>query len=123
MDQTLYSTNQPNKEQYQKYLTSAAQQRNILDVAYAANVFNISTVSNGVVDGTGEIRNLNVPILVIWGKNDLVVSEEMTLEIVEDLKQAGIDFRYTAINAEHTLLLDNLAAVLKETYTFFDVKG
>ncbi|WP_339282189.1 alpha/beta hydrolase [Oceanobacillus sp. FSL K6-3682] len=122
MDQVLYSVNQPNEEQYQKYLTSATQQRNILDAAYAANVFNISTVSNGVADGTGEIRNLAAPILVIWGKNDLIVSEIMTLEIIEDLQEAGIDFRYASVNAGHALLIDNLEVVLKETYTFLNLK-
>lgn len=122
MDRVLYSTNQPSEEQYQKYLTSATQQRNILDAAYAANIFNISTVSNGAVDGTGEIRHLTAPILVIWGQNDLIVSEKMTLEIMEDFQEAGMDFRYAPINAGHALLIDNLEAVLKETYVFLNIK-
>ncbi|UUI03528.1 alpha/beta hydrolase [Oceanobacillus jeddahense] len=123
MDQVLYSVNQPNEERYRKYLTSATQQRNIIDAAYAANRFNISTVSNGVIDGTGEVSNIQAPILVIWGENDLIVSEEMTMEIMEDLKEAGIDFHYAPISAGHALLIDNLEAVLQETYRFLNIKG
>ncbi|WP_078382511.1 intracellular short-chain-length polyhydroxyalkanoate depolymerase [Sutcliffiella halmapala] len=121
MDQLLYSINQPNDEQYRKYLISATQQRNMLDAAHAANIFNISTVSNGVVEGTGEIKNIHAPILVIWGKNDLLTSEEMTLELIEDLKKAGIKFSYSPINAGHALLIDNIEKVLEETDKFFNV--
>ncbi|GAB2571769.1 intracellular short-chain-length polyhydroxyalkanoate depolymerase [Gracilibacillus alcaliphilus] len=121
MDQVLYSVNQPTEEQYQTYLEAATQQRNTLDAAHAANVFNISTVSNGVVDGTGDIQNICAPILVIWGSHDLIVSEEMTLEIIEDFRQAGINFRYAPIDAGHALLVDNVEAVLEETYKFINI--
>src|SRR5690625_4391243 len=121
MDQLLYSNNQPDEERYRRYLVSAVQQRNMIDAAYAANIFNISTVSNDAAESTGEIMNIKAPVLIIWGKNDLLTTEEMTLEIIEDMENAGVNFNYSPINAGHALLIDNLEAVLEEIYKFLDV--
>lgn len=114
MDQLLYSNNQPEEVRYETYLKSAIDQRNIIDVAYAANRFNISPVSNGVVDGSRDISRIIAPVLVLWGKNDLITSEQMTLEIVNDMKEAGIKVTYSPLEAGHAVLVDNLEAVLKE---------
>lgn len=55
----------PQEARYEKYLENAIDQRNIIDVAYAANRFNISPVSNGVVDGSGDISRIIAPVLVL----------------------------------------------------------
>ncbi|WP_130859444.1 intracellular short-chain-length polyhydroxyalkanoate depolymerase [Gracilibacillus phocaeensis] len=117
MDQVLYSANAPSEERYQKYLTSATQQRNMLDAAYAANKFNIS-----MVNGTGEVRHISVPVLVLWGERDRITTNEMTMEIIEDFQHAAIDFVYSPIHAGHALLVDNITVVLEEIYRFSEVK-
>ncbi|WP_053070332.1 alpha/beta fold hydrolase [Alkalihalobacillus pseudalcaliphilus] len=118
MNHLLYSVNKPSEKRYEKYLRSAIQQRNIADAAHAANIFNISAQSNGLVEGTGEIKHINMPILIIWGLNDQLTSQQMTLEIIKDLTLAGKPFKYVPINAGHALLVDNLNAVLDEINNF-----
>ncbi|WP_260412498.1 alpha/beta fold hydrolase [Alkalihalobacillus sp. TS-13] len=118
MDQLLYSRNQPEENRYEKYLENAMEQRNILDVAYAANRFNISTASNGVVDGTGDIGRIKAPALVLWGKEDLITSEQMTHEIINDMREHGIEVKYSTLPAGHSALIDNLEGVLREVELF-----
>jgi|SRR5690625_321603 len=118
MDQLLYSRNKPHEERYEKYLVSAMNQRNIIDIAYAASKFNISTGSNGAGDGSGDIKRIIAPVLVLWGKNDVITTEQMTLEIINDMKDAGIDVTYSSLSAGHAVLIDNLEAVLMDIDKF-----
>ncbi|MGP4081495.1 intracellular short-chain-length polyhydroxyalkanoate depolymerase [Pseudalkalibacillus sp. R45] len=120
MDQLLYSRNQPEEKRYEKYLENAMEQRNILDVADAANRFNISRVSNGVVDGTGDIGRIKAPTLVLWGKEDLITSEQMTHEIINDMKDHGVSVTSSILPAGHSMLIDELEGVLKAIEQFLN---
>jgi pimeloyl-ACP methyl ester carboxylesterase len=118
MDQLLYTKNQPEEDRYDKYLENALNQRNQLDVAHAANQFNISTESNEAAAGTGEIGHITSPVLVLWGKDDLLTSEQMTLEIINDMKNSDIDVHYTVLPAGHAALIDHLEGVVNEVERF-----
>jgi pimeloyl-ACP methyl ester carboxylesterase len=118
MDQLLYTKNQPEEDRYDKYLENALNQRNQLDVAHAANQFNISTESNEAAAGTGEIGHITSPVLVLWGKDDLLTSEHMTLEIIKDMKNSNIDVHYTVLPAGHAALIDHLEGVVNEVERF-----
>lgn len=72
LDQMLYTHRKPDNGRYGQYIRAVLQQRNIADVYYALHTFNI-------VD---EIDDIQVPILVIYGDRDYVVSKEMTEEII-----------------------------------------
>lgn len=74
LDQMLYTHRKPDNGRYGHYIRAVLQQRNIADVYYALHTFNI-------VD---EIDEIHVPILVIYGDRDYVVSKEMTEEIITD---------------------------------------
>jgi len=39
----------------------------------AMNKFNISHENNGVTDGTGEIKHVQAPVLILHGKNDIII--------------------------------------------------
>jgi pimeloyl-ACP methyl ester carboxylesterase len=118
MDQLLYSKNQPDEKRYDKYLENALNQRNLMDAAHAANQFNISNEPNEAAAGTGEIKNIKAPVLVLWGKNDLLTSEQMTLEIINDMKNSDIDVNYTVLPAGHAALIDHLEGVIDEVERF-----
>lgn len=60
-------------------------QRNLADVYHALNTFNISSVHNGLSNGTNQARNISIPVLVLRGERDLVIRKEMAEEIIEDL--------------------------------------
>jgi pimeloyl-ACP methyl ester carboxylesterase len=113
---TMYTHKQPSEERYDAYIDDVLTQRNLLDVYYALNRFNISLQHNGLVEGTGEAGCIHVPTLVIWGENDLVVTKKMQEEIVEDI---GKNATFTILpNAGHSPLVDNLEGLLKEVENF-----
>jgi pimeloyl-ACP methyl ester carboxylesterase len=84
-DLLIYTHNQPDEEKYDEYLDDMCTQRNIAEVYHALNIFNISHHHNGLTDGNGQVDRIPGPVLILWGENDLVVTEQMTKEIIEDL--------------------------------------
>ncbi|WP_216828377.1 intracellular short-chain-length polyhydroxyalkanoate depolymerase [Alkalihalobacterium elongatum] len=86
----IYTTNQPNDQKYDEYLEDMLTQRNLTEVYHALNIFNISNVHNGIVEGTGEAKNITHPILILAGENDLVITKQMTEEITEDLNEHAL---------------------------------
>ncbi|MGV3487082.1 MAG: alpha/beta fold hydrolase [Tuberibacillus sp.] len=81
----IYTHHQPDEKKYDEYLDDMCTQRNIADVYQALNIFNISHHHNGLTDGNGLVDRIPSPVLILWGENDLVVTEQMTKEIIEDL--------------------------------------
>ncbi|VXC06222.1 Alpha/beta hydrolase [Bacillus sp. 349Y] len=118
MKHLMYPNNKPEKARFEKYLEGALHQKNIVDVANAANRFNLSLVSNGVIEGTGELSNITAPVLVLWGKHDLMVLEAMTLELINDMKAHDINFVYKALNTGHSPLVDDIDGVIVEINQF-----
>jgi pimeloyl-ACP methyl ester carboxylesterase len=113
---TMYTHNQPSPERYDAYLDDVLTQRNLLDVYYAINRFNISRKHNGLVEGTGEVDRIAAPTFIIWGENDLIVTKTMQEEIVEDFGDAA---KFTILpNTGHSPLVDNLEGLLKELDRF-----
>ncbi|MCF6092803.1 alpha/beta hydrolase [Microaerobacter geothermalis] len=114
----IYTRHQPDEARYDAYLEDMLTQRNLVDVYYALNSFNISNQHNGLVEGTGDVANIQVPTLVLWGRNDLVVTEQMTLEIMEDM---GPNARLVYLEGcGHSPLVDDLDQLLNEVTNFLD---
>jgi len=80
-DASIYVNAKPSEERYEEYLDAMLTQRNLVDIDYSLVHFNISDEHNGVVEGSGEVHKINVPTLVIQGKDDLVVPMEMGVGI------------------------------------------
>lgn len=118
MSHLMYPTNRPEKARFEKYISGALQQQNIIDVADAANRFNISSDSNGIIEGTGDLKKITAPVLVLWGKHDLMVSETMTLELVNDMKENDMNFIYKVLNTGHSPLVDDINNVVEEINQF-----
>lgn len=73
-EQLIYTHSKPDSEHYGRYLRDICTQQNLGDVYYALHTFNI----------TDELHEISVPILIIYGDRDYVVSENMTQEIITD---------------------------------------
>lgn len=112
----IYTHNQPDEERYQEYLNDILTQRNLPDVYHALNIFNISTVDNEVSNGSGEVRNITAPTLVLWGKNDLAVTEQMTMEIMQDMGNNAV-LEYLE-GCGHSPLIDDLDQLLNKIHAF-----
>ena len=102
----IYTHNQPDIEGYEQYVDDMLTQRNLADVYHALNVFNISAVDNEVTKGTNQVKDIQVPTLILYGDRDLVVIEAMTNEIIEDFE--GRAYVKKLVNCGHSPLVDCL---------------
>lgn len=93
---SIYHLNLPQKKDYDQFIDAVMKQRNLVDVDVALTQFNITQESNGVVDGSGIIDEIQSDIVIIHGAQDMVVpvqdaidtkaafGEQAHLEIIED---------------------------------------
>jgi len=112
----IYTNNQPEASLYEEYVDDMRTQRNLADVYQALNTFNISPVHNGVSEGTNQARNIQIPVLILRGERDYVVSDEMTKEIMEDIGENG---RFVELkDCGHSPLMDNLDLLVETVEQF-----
>jgi pimeloyl-ACP methyl ester carboxylesterase len=114
----IYTKNQPAPELYDEYVQDMRTQRNLAEVHHSNNTFNISHHHNGLVEGNGLVDKINVPVLVLRGDRDLVVTAEMTRELVEDL---GPKAKFVELkDCGHSPLIDDLPQLLNEVTNFLN---
>lgn len=112
----IYSHKQPCEAHYDAYVDDMLTQRNLADVYHALNTFNISAEHNGVTDGTNQAKDISLPVLILRGDRDYVVTEQMTQEIVADL---GDNATYIPlVNCGHSPLIDDLEQLTNRIETF-----
>lgn len=112
----IYSHKQPNDSAYEAYVDDMLTQRNLADVYHALNTFNISGTHNGLTEGTDQAKEITIPVLILRGDRDYVVSEEMTQEIVADL---GENATYISlIDCGHSPLIDDLEQLTDKIEAF-----
>ncbi|MGB3260987.1 alpha/beta fold hydrolase [Paenisporosarcina sp.] len=112
----IYSHNQPEDKKYKEYVTDMLTQRNLADVYHSLNTFNISNLHNGLSQGTNQAKDINIPVLILRGDRDYVVSEAMTQEIVEDL---GDNATYIPLtNSGHSPLIDDMSQLTQRIEEF-----
>lgn len=115
-DYAIYHDNKPENDRYEEYLVDMMTQRNYPEILHSLNTFNISEWNNGLKDGTGDVKKINIPVLVLAGEKDLVISEQMTKEILKDLgdKATFIPLK----GCGHSPLVDDLPQLLDAITTF-----
>jgi pimeloyl-ACP methyl ester carboxylesterase len=112
----IYTKNQPDAYRYEEYVDDMRTQRNLADVYQALNIFNISTVHNGICEGTNQTSEIRIPVLILRGERDYVVSDEMTKEIIKDI---GENARFVELkNCGHSPLIDDLDQLLNKVEQF-----
>lgn len=114
----IYTHNQPETERYDEYVQDMRTQRNLAEVYYALNTFNISHHSNGLVEGNGKVDDIHVPVLVLYGERDMVVVQEMTDELLHDLGDKAKAVKLKGCG--HSALVDDLPQLLTEMEQFLD---
>ncbi|MDI2588872.1 alpha/beta hydrolase [Psychrobacillus sp. NEAU-3TGS] len=112
----IYTHNQPKEENYDAYLDDMLTQRNLADVYHALNTFNISSIDNQAAKGTNQAKDITIPVLILRGDRDLVVTEEMTQEIVADLGENATYIPLT--NCGHSPLIDDLEQLTNRIENF-----
>ncbi|EPD53865.1 hypothetical protein HMPREF1210_00688 [Paenisporosarcina sp. HGH0030] len=112
----IYTHKQPDEKKYDEYVSDMLTQRNLADVYHSLNTFNISNVQNGLSQGTNQAKDITIPVLILRGDRDYVVSEEMTQEIVEDLGENATYIPLT--NTGHSPLIDDLPQLIQRIEEF-----
>lgn len=116
-DMVIYTDNKPDEERYQRYLEDMTTQRNLAEVYHALNIFNISSVHNGLTEGEDRVKDIDIPVLIAWGENDLVVTKQMTEEIREDFGDKAV---YKELKGcGHSPLIDDLNLLIGVMEEFF----
>ncbi|MEW9052798.1 MAG: alpha/beta hydrolase [Neobacillus sp.] len=116
----IYTKNQPSPELYDEYVQDMLTQRNLAEVYHCNNTFNISHHHNGLVEGNGLVDKIDVPVLVLRGDRDLVISDEMTNELVQDLGEKAIFVELK--DCGHSPLVDDLPQLLIEMTQFLSTE-
>lgn len=116
----IYTHNQPSESLYQAYTEDMMTQRNLAEVYQALNIFNMSHHHNGLVEGNGMVDDLNVPVLVMRGDRDQVITARMNEELLEDL---GDRATYVSLpNCGHSPLIDDLGLLVATMEQFLEKK-
>lgn len=113
---TIYTKVQPNPERYEEYIQDMRKQRNLPEVYQALNIFNISDKFNGLTEGTNQAKDITIPVLVLRGDRDYVVTAKMTKEIVEDLGETAkfIELK----DCGHSPMIDDLNQLVEHIEEF-----
>lgn len=115
----IYTHNQPDEERYEAYVDDMLTQRNLADVYSALNTFNISSTSNEAAQGTGQIQHIDLPVLIISGDRDMIVTQTMTEQLISDFQ--GHAKHVQLKDTGHSPLVDNLEELVVTIDDF--VKG
>ncbi|WP_102261793.1 intracellular short-chain-length polyhydroxyalkanoate depolymerase [Mesobacillus jeotgali] len=112
----IYTDRQPEERHYDEYVDDMLTQRNLAEVYHSLNTFNISPGNNGLKDGTDQVKDIKIPVLVLRGDRDLVVTKRMAEEIVEDFEGRA---RFVELNnSGHSPLVDDLDQLLQHIEGF-----
>jgi pimeloyl-ACP methyl ester carboxylesterase len=84
-NEAVYVNQKPESDRYRKYLEDMCTQRNLADVRYAVANFNISDVDDGHTEGTGKVKAINHPTLILTGELDEVISSELLEKTKRDI--------------------------------------
>jgi pimeloyl-ACP methyl ester carboxylesterase len=117
----IYTKNHPSSEQYKVYVDDMLTQRNLAEVYHALNTFNISSLDNDVSNGTNDVSKINIPVLVLRGDRDYVITEQMNEELLKDL---GDKARFIELkDCGHSPLIDDLTQLLDSISEFLNNRG
>lgn len=113
--QAIFVNGTPEEERFDRYVEETLKQRCLLDMDYALVHFNISTEDNGIEPGTGEVKDIDTPTLVLRGEDDLVVSREMSERVTREVDSA----RYVELEeCGHAPAVDAPERLLSEVESF-----
>ena len=72
-------------------------------------------VLNGYIEGNGMVDRINVPVLILQGDNDTIISKELALENKQMLKNAEL---HIIENCGHAPTIDQPQALIREIISF-----
>lgn len=113
----IYHDNTPDEARYERYLDDMLTQRNLVDVDYALAFFNISREITVMGEGNGKVSDITMPVLVLSGRKDRVVPEQMALDIQKDI---GENAHIHYLDTGHSALIDDLPGLIQVITEFIE---
>ncbi|WP_276913597.1 alpha/beta fold hydrolase [Aneurinibacillus aneurinilyticus] len=113
----IYHDNTPDEARYERYLDDMLTQRNLVDVDYALAFFNISHEITVMGEGNGKVSDITMPVLVLSGRKDRVVPEQMALDIQKDI---GENAHIHYLDTGHSALIDDLPGLIQVITEFIE---
>lgn len=111
----IYKLKQPDEADFDCYIDAVLKQRNLLDIMHALAIFNMTTSDNGVSEGSGRLYQLRIPITLLHGDHDAIVSIEDAKNSLEFIGNRAELIVFE--DANHSLLTDDLLRVYEEIVT------
>ena len=103
-DFAIYTgSKKPDPKQNLKWMQSAVNQRNLVDVDWALAHYNISNEPNFYGMGNNKLKNINTKTLIIWGDKDITVPKVMFEELTRLMPDATV---LIYEGAGHSILVD-----------------
>lgn len=69
----IYNMVEPPAKDYEEYLTAMLKQRNLVDIDYALLTFNMTDTPTLSSIGSGRLKDIKCPVVILHGEKDLVV--------------------------------------------------
>lgn len=100
-DNSIYKQTKPPFNREMHYMEEVSLQRNITDVNYALHKFNVFD----------KVKEIEANITIVYGENDIVVSQEMTNQMIQDFN--GLAKVIELKKCGHSPMTDQLEQVTK----------
>ncbi|WP_096186405.1 intracellular short-chain-length polyhydroxyalkanoate depolymerase [Evansella halocellulosilytica] len=105
----IYTNQKPSQSRNELLIKETFKQRNLEDIYWALAHFNLSYEHNGYSQGSGLIKQINVPVLSYWGEQDRIIKFKDVKSTVDSLPNASLR---VLKECGHSPLVDNLEEVL-----------
>jgi len=89
-DTLIFTNKKPSLDEEKRWYQSALKQRNIIDADWALANQNMSKQDSHYQKGKDTIKNITIPALHIWGKDDKTTPEYMIKENVDAIKNSKL---------------------------------
>lgn len=112
----IFTNKKPSHDDMIVFTMASLKQRNLPEIYWTLANFNMSNENNGYAIGTGEIMNIKSPVLLIWGKDDKIITEKEIRETANAInsKTEVIVFE----NCGHSPFIDYPEQLLNQIINF-----
>ena len=103
-DLTIYTVKKPTLEANKIYIEEALKERCLVDADFGLATLNLSDSIGFYGMGNGKIKNIQCPVLHVWGTSDRTVPEMMILDNIKAMEKTSTYLRWE--DCGHSPLVD-----------------
>ena len=115
-DLTIYTNKKPDLTENEFYISETLKQQNLIDADFALASLNMSNDDSLYSKGMGNIKDIKVPVLHIWGTLDKTVPEYMVLDNINAIPGQSTYIKFNECG--HSPIVDKLEELSSELIKF-----